>query len=256
MPSTLISILLVLLYIEQSKAIPITYAIGIAADVNYFNRLMRQLTHLVDRTDSIIVQIDSDHADRSVNRIVEQYQRNHNDSMQVLHFPLNNDFSGFMNNMIAHSNHKGYMFRIDSDELFSPMLAANLKWYLHENKHADLIYVPRANYGTEQTHGYKVVYPDFQARIFSLENKDIRYQNRLHETVVGFKRSIYMPASFNGSMCFDIIHIKTNKKQLMANDLYPKIEKVMQAEEEARKRNKQKRKKTKSVLSSIRDAFL
>lgn len=58
------------------------YAIGVASDANYFIRLMRQqLTHIVDRSDSIVAQIDSDHPDPSIVRTLEQYQRKHNDSM-------------------------------------------------------------------------------------------------------------------------------------------------------------------------------
>lgn len=157
------------------------------------------------------------------------------------------------NNMIALSKFKGYTFCLDSDEQLGPMLAYNLKWYINENRHADLIYyyVPRANYFMEQTHGDKVLpYPDYQARILGLESKNIRHSDHLNATIVGHKHSVYMPASFNGSFdTFDIIHLKTRKKQHAANATFERL--IKEEYEEKKAAQKHQKSISRSILSIL-----
>lgn len=204
-------------------AVTITYAIGLATDVSYLHRLMRQISHILEKGDMIIIQVDDEHVEKRSLQALEYYSENHNHSMQILHYSLNNDFSAFMNNMIDHSSRKGYMFRIDSDELLSEMLLLNLKWFLMENQDADAISIPRSNYFLDQGNGDRDGYPDFQMRLFKLSNHEIRYHNKVHETLGGYKKHIHMPAHLPG-MSFELIHLKTRKKQHVSDKLYQHIE--------------------------------
>ena len=132
------------------------------------------------------------------------------------------------------------MFQLDADEILSFSLMQNLKYYLAQNQDADLIMLPRANYyinmeedqdfqGMDKTNSDELGrfrYPDLQGRIIKLGNKKLRYNGDLHEGILGAKKTVTMPHS-NKNQSWDLIHIKTMKKQKIADKLYKEIEKIV-----------------------------
>jgi glycosyltransferase involved in cell wall biosynthesis len=120
-----------------------------------------------------------------------------------------------------------YVFQIDADELPNEILLVNLYTLLKSNPSCEMFWVPRVNafYGVTQedvrNYGWRVDdkgrinWPDYQSRIYkNLPN--IKWDRKLHETIVGFKEFTRIPAMEELSL----FHNKTIKKQREDNKRY------------------------------------
>jgi glycosyltransferase involved in cell wall biosynthesis len=120
-----------------------------------------------------------------------------------------------------------YVFQIDADELPNEILLINLYTLLKSNPSCEMFWVPRVNafYGVTQedvrNYGWRVDdkgrinWPDYQSRIYkNLPN--IKWDRKLHETIVGFKEFTRIPAMEELSL----FHNKTIKKQREDNKRY------------------------------------
>lgn len=228
-------VFLVLLISYECIAQPITYGITVSTESSELNRLLKQLNDNFESDDKILVQVDKDSYTTEVINVIEKYKKIiPENQFKVIFFPLNKDFSAFKNNLLKNAGSSGYIFQIDADEVLSFSLMQNLKYYLDQNNDADMIYVPRANYyintdeDKEFEKNYKAHsddlgrfnYPDTQGRIIKLSNKNIAFVGKIHERVEGAQRVISMPQ--NKSQSYDLIHIKTLKKQKRSDDFYHK----------------------------------
>jgi RHS repeat-associated protein len=93
------------------------------------------------------------------------------------------------------------------------------------NSEVDLFWVPRANYveGLTQEHivkwGWNVTedglinWPDLQSRLYR-NAEYIKWENKVHEKIVGFKTVAVLPTGFN------LLHIKDIARQEKQNDYY------------------------------------
>lgn len=120
-----------------------------------------------------------------------------------------------------------YVFQIDADELPNEILLVNLYTLLKSNPSFEMFWVPRVNafYGVTQedvrNYGWRVDdkgrinWPDYQSRIYkNLPN--IKWDRKLHETIVGFKEFTRIPAMEELSL----FHNKTIQKQREDNKRY------------------------------------
>lgn len=120
-----------------------------------------------------------------------------------------------------------FIFNIDADEIPHINLIMNLPALLEENQILDMIRVPRVNTveGLTEEHikrwGWNVNekgwvnWADWQMRIYK-NSKDIRWVNKVHEVLEGFKHHGMLPAEEEWAL----YHPKTIEKQEKQNNYY------------------------------------
>lgn len=150
-------------------------------------------------------------------------------SVRTEYHLLNNDFSQ-QKNFAASLAQNEWIFNIDADEMISETFIKNIHKVLDMNKEIDMFYLPRINTvdGLTPHHiqkwGWKVNekgwvnFPDYQTRIYK-NNKDIMWENKVHERLKGFKTYTYLPMT--EEWC--IIHEKNIEKQEKQNNFYNTI---------------------------------
>ena len=200
----------------------ISYAITACNEHVELERLLDQLDKHIRPCDEIMLQLDST-ATHEVRKVAEKYNIGTDYGYHRVFFPLNNDFSYFKNVLKKHCI-KDYIFFIDADEYLSDQLLEHLTFIL-ENNDVDMYLVPRINTvkGLTEEHIKKwgwivdengwVNYPDYQTRIIK-NNRDIMWQNKVHERIVGYNTTAILPPGF------ELIHPKTIQKQERQNNFY------------------------------------
>ena len=199
------------------------------------------LTH--NETDSLIKLIDfivehKDYEDEIV--ILDDFSDNE-DTKKILDATVSiyeikfeqrhllEDYAG-QKNYLKNMCSGDYIFNIDADEMPSKWLMKNIKSILEANPDIDLYWVPRINIvdGLTPAHIEKwrwsvnekgwINFPDYQGRIWR-NRPNIRWKNKVHETVTGFSSFTHLPQEKN--FCFT--HYKTIQKQEIQNEFYNKI---------------------------------
>lgn len=124
--------------------INVTYAITVCNELQELITLVDFLQLHLHKDDEILIQYDEDGVTLEVLDYLKIKQSIHPSTINVIGFPLNNDFSSFKNNLKNHS--KGiFIFQIDADELPHEYLISNIHNLLDYNKDVDLFFVPRVN---------------------------------------------------------------------------------------------------------------
>ena len=123
-----------------------------------------------------------------------------------------------------------YIFQIDADEYPNEYLIESLPEILETNSEVEVYVVPRVNTveGLTQEHTQRwgwhinengwVNYPDYQWRIFK-NISDIKWKNKVHEVIEGYKTMAQIPAFEDLSL----YHPKTIDKQESQNSFYNKL---------------------------------
>ena len=200
----------------------ISYAIPVCNEYKEIEYLLQYLIKHIREGDEIIVQCDEGNTTLEVYKVLNKCA----DRVKIIEFPLNNDFAAFKNNL--KDNCSGdYIFQIDADEYPEEYLMSHIDWLVDNNPDVDIFWVPRINTveGLTQEHiqkwGWKVDpdgrvnFPDYQCRI--LKNiPDIRWKNKVHEVLTGYKTESYLPV--NDEYC--IHHLKDIKRQESQNKYY------------------------------------
>ena len=201
--------------------ITISYAVTVCNEIQEIQRLIPFLEQHMKETDEIVIQYDRTSVTDKVTKYLDLVSQSH----RVIGSPLNNDFSRFKNNLSKHC--KGdYIFQIDADEIPNESLMQNIHDIIEDND-VDLLYVPRVNTveGLTEQHiqkwGWKVDkdgwvnFPDYQSRIYR-NNKNIRWINKVHEQIIGFKTFSRIPSYEELSL----YHHKEIKRQEKQNEFY------------------------------------
>lgn len=204
--------------------ITISYAVTVCNEIQEIQRLIPFLEQHMKETDEIVIQYDRTSVTDEVTKYLDLVSQSH----RVIGSPLNNDFSRFKNNLSKHC--KGdYIFQIDADEIPNETLMENIHGVIEDND-VDLLYVPRVNTveGLTEQHiqkwGWKVDkdgwvnFPDYQSRIYR-NNKNIRWINKVHEQIIGFKTFSKLPSYEELSL----YHPKQIERQEKQNEFYSKI---------------------------------
>ena len=120
-----------------------------------------------------------------------------------------------------------YVFQIDADELPSEILLVNLYELIKSNPTCEMFWVPRVNnfvgvtpndiktYGWRVNEKGHIMWPDYQSRIYK-NLPHIKWDRKLHETVVGFKEFTRIPEMEE----LALYHNKTIEKQRKDNSRY------------------------------------
>ena len=203
----------------------ISYAITACNEHVELERLLDQLNKYIRPEDEIVVQLDTTATDE-VAKVAEKYNVGSKYEYHRVYASLNGDFASFKNNLKNHCS-RDYIFFIDADEYLSDQLIQHLG-YIVENNNVELYYIPRINTveGLTQEHLIKwrwqvnengwVNYPDYQTRLIK-NKKDIRWENKVHERMVGYTSNAALPTGY------DLIHPKTIERQEKQNSFYDTI---------------------------------
>ena len=204
----------------------ISYAIPVCNEFVEIQRLINFLVANKRHQDEIIIQYDSTNGDPEI----EAYLRSHSVNAEFNWYSYNfeSDFSK-MKNRLTNMCNGDYIFQIDADEMPTTYMMDMLPEVLKHND-VDVLKVPRINTvdGLTNQHIEKwnwgvndqgwVNFPDFQWRIYK-NNKKIKWVNRVHEVLEGYRNMSYLPTE--EQWC--LRHDKTIEKQEQQNQLYEKL---------------------------------
>jgi hypothetical protein len=196
----------------------ISYAVTVCNEIKEIQELIPHLLEFKRSQDEVIVLYDNN----GTKEVFDYLQ-----SVEGIKLVCDNFDGHFANwknklNLLCSGD---YIFQIDADEILSDEFIAVLHELLEENSEVDLFWVPRANYvqGLTQEHivkwGWNVTedglinWPDLQSRLYR-NAEYIKWENKVHEKIIGFKTVAVLPTGFN------LLHIKDIARQEKQNDYY------------------------------------
>jgi hypothetical protein len=211
----------------------ISYAITVCNELEEIKQLLPFLIENKRKEDEIVVFFDS------VNGIdeVEQYLRSiepgltynpiENYTFRWYGYDFEGDFSKMKNELTEFC--KGdYIFNIDADEMITEIFINTIPTIIENNPEVEFYWVPRENYVTGLTLEHiqkwgwrvdiqnRVNYPDYQGRIYKNSPDRIKWQNKVHEVLTGYKQYATLPEV----PALSINHTKTIEKQEKQNNYY------------------------------------
>ena len=202
----------------------ITYAITVCNEFVEIQRLVNFLLRHKRAQDNIVILYDAANGDPEI----EAYLRTHsqNDEFHWHKGSFEGHFANWKNKLTSLCT-GDYIFQIDADEMPCTPILESLPAILESNPEVDVYLVPRVNTveGLTDAHIQKwrwnvnsegwVNWPDYQWRIY--RNVDtIKWKNKVHEVLEGFKQFAYLPMEED----YSLYHPKTIEKQEKQNNYY------------------------------------
>ena len=202
----------------------ISYAVTVCNEFVEIQKLVNFLRENKRRQDEIVVLYDQKNGDVQI----EDFLRAKSVNSEFAWHPgdFKNHFADWKNKLTSYCS-GDYIFQIDADEMPDWYLIQYLPVILEANPDNDVYLVPRVNTveGLTQEHiakwGWKVDdkgwvnYPDYQWRIW--KNKpEIRWKNKVHEVLDGYKTYAPLPALEELSL----YHPKQIDRQEKQNEYY------------------------------------
>jgi hypothetical protein len=200
----------------------ISYAITVCNELEEIKRLIPFLLEHKRPEDEIVVLWD-ENGDLKVWEYVISIPK-------LRHFRdhFNKNFAEWKNklSLICTGN---YIFQIDADELPNEELLEALPSIIF-NSNSDVILTPRINivegitpqhlqaWGWKQNDKGWVQFPDYQWRIYK-NTSDIKWKNKIHEVLDGYKTYAYLPEFEE----YSLYHYKHISRQESQNDFYSKL---------------------------------
>jgi len=206
----------------------ISYAITVC---NEFIEIQRLLTFLLERKrpqDEIVVLVDLTKNEPTSELLGYLHKLSSNNQIVLGEDKFQKHFANWKNQLTKMCS-GNYIFQIDADEIPNEYLIENLPLIL-ENNDFDICLVPRVNTveGLTQEHinmwGWRVNehgwvnWPDKQWRLYR-NSPEIRWENKVHERLVGFKTYTSLPEVVEMAL----FHPKTIEKQEKQNNFYDTI---------------------------------
>jgi glycosyltransferase involved in cell wall biosynthesis len=204
----------------------ISYAITVCNELTEIKELIEHLQEYKRPADDIVVLVDL--TKNSADSELLSYLRalSVDGGIQLTEDHFNDNFSEWKNKLNRQCS-GDYIFNIDADELPDEALLQTLPELLETNP-IDAIWVPRINivdgitpahiarWGWTINENGWINWPnDAQLRIY--KNKpEIRWENRVHERLTGYKTISQLPAHQD----YAIWHIKTISRQERQNSYY------------------------------------
>ena len=207
----------------------ISYAITVCNELEEVRRLLDLLLESKREQDEIVVLVDNPGGeDDEMISLLYQYESHNLDHMCVWRSEFEGHFADWKNKLTSYC--KGdYIFQIDADELPNEELLEALPDILI-NSGADVILTPRINivegitpqhlqmWGWKQNDKGWVQWPDYQWRIFK-NIPDIKWKNKVHEVLDGYKTYAYLPEFEE----YSLYHYKHISRQESQNNFYNKL---------------------------------
>jgi glycosyltransferase involved in cell wall biosynthesis len=199
----------------------VSYAITVCDELEEIKRLVDSLTKNKHKEDEIVILFDQSKGTQEVITYL--------DTIKSEGFLVSNRFEGHFadwKNLLTSHCTGDFIFQIDADEHLPEEFIDLLHQILEANPEVDLYYVPRINtvsgltpehiqkWGWRVQNG-RVNWPDYQSRIYR-NNPEIKWENKVHEKIVGFKQYTTLPAVDE----LALIHPKTIERQERQNNYY------------------------------------
>ena len=203
----------------------ISYAITVCDELEELKRLVDLLTRNKHEEDEIVILFDQVKGTQEVITYLDTIRGIKGIKGCLVSDRFEGHFADWKN--LLTSNCTGdFIFQIDADEYLPEEFIDLLHQILEANPEVDLYYVPRINTvsGLTEEHiqkwGWKVQngrvnWPDYQSRIYR-NSPDIKWENKVHEKIVGFKQYTTLPAVDE----LALIHPKTIERQEKQNAYY------------------------------------
>jgi hypothetical protein len=202
----------------------ISYAITVCREYKEIKSLVTFLKEKKRAEDEIVILFDQKNGSAEVEMWLTKMNKYPN--IQFWRGFFDNHFADWKNKLTEYC--KGdYIFQIDADEIPNSFLIENLPTILESNPENEIYLVPRVNTveGLEDNHikqwGWKinelgwVNWPDYQWRIW--KNKpEIKWKNKVHEVLSGFKTYAALPQDEN----YSLLHAKAIERQIKQNEYY------------------------------------
>jgi hypothetical protein len=204
----------------------ISYAITVCNELEEISRLLNFLHQHKRPEDEICVLLDKPKASHQL--IDELYYWSSKDIITLKESTFQGHFADWKNELNRMCS-GDYIFQIDADELPNEELINALPDIL-SNLGSDVILTPRINivegitpqhiqmWGWKQNEKGWVQFPDYQWRIFR-NTPDIKWKNKIHEVLDGYKTYAYLP----GFEEYSLYHYKHISRQEKQNDFYNKL---------------------------------
>ena len=202
----------------------ISYAITVCNELEEIEKLIKFLHSNKRAEDEICVLLDKPKAsDHLLNQL---YRYSSANWIFLKESAFSGHFADWKNELTKMCS-GDYIFQIDADEMPTEDLINNLPYILEVNQELDILLVPRVNTveGLTQEHIQKwrwnvnkkgwVNFPDYQWRIYR-RTESIRWKNKVHEVLEGFKTYTSLPAD----EVYSLYHPKTIDRQEKQNNYY------------------------------------
>jgi cellulose synthase/poly-beta-1,6-N-acetylglucosamine synthase-like glycosyltransferase len=197
----------------------ISYAVTVCNELEEVQELLPHLLEFKRSQDEVVVLLDTTKSSLELINYLKNLE-----GIKLTTDKFNGHFANWKNKLTDLCT-GDYVFQIDADETLSDEFIKVLPELLEENSEVELFWVPRANYveGLTQEHimrwGWNVTddglinWPDLQSRLYK-NVEYIRWENKVHEKITGFKTVAVLPTGFN------LLHIKDIKRQEKQNNYY------------------------------------
>ena len=192
----------------------LSYAICVCNESRDLFSLVSFLLKVKDEEDEINILIDTAHVTDNVKSVIKYF----GDKIVTCERDFDGNFAEHRNFHLTKCS-GDYIFIIDPDEMPKEKLIKGIKSAVKDSG-ADLIMIPRINihpgFTQEWLEKYKfktnevdwINWPDYICRVFP-NTPEIKYGNKLHEVIVGYKKRICLQADPS----IAIWHIKSIEKQ-------------------------------------------
>jgi hypothetical protein len=204
----------------------ISYAITVCDELEEIKRLVDFLQSNKREEDEIVILFDQVKGTQEVLTYLDTIRTIKGIKGRLVSDRFKGHFADWKNLLTANCT-GDFIFQIDADEIPTEDLINNLPSILELNQEVDVFLVPRINTveGLTQEHirqwrwnvnekGW-VNFPDYQWRIYR-NTPDIKWKNKVHEVLEGFKTSTLLPAEEE----YCLYHPKTIDRQEKQNNLY------------------------------------
>ena len=202
----------------------ITYAITVCNEFVEIQELIRFLVKNKRTEDDIVVLFDSKNGNREVEFFLRA--KSVNSSFMWYSGEFDGHFADWKNKLTSLCT-GDYIFQIDADEIPHTSLITALPMILESNPDNEVYLVPRVNTVEGLTQEYInkwgwnvndngwINFPDYQWRIWKNVH-NIRWVNKVHEKLQGFKTYAPLPAKEELSL----YHPKDIERQVKQNNYY------------------------------------
>lgn len=202
----------------------LSYAITVCTEGVEIERLLSQLLVHIRPQDEVVILFDSAHGTDEVWKYLDPLHRA--GKIKLYKEAFKGHFADWKNLLTSYCS-GDFIFNIDADEYPDHVLLHSLPTILERNPEVDVLLTPRVNTVKGLTSEYvrkwgwfvdsenRVNWPDYQWRIYR-NTPDIKWINKVHERLEGFKKWTKLPES----KFYALYHPKDLQKQIQQNNYY------------------------------------
>jgi hypothetical protein len=202
----------------------ISYAITVCNELEEIKRLVPFLLEHKHSEDEIVVLFDDSNSTKEMENLLHSYRNSKYITLHIDYF--DGHFANWKNKLNSFCL-GDYIFQIDADEIPNEYLIKSLPEILETNLDVETYVVPRVNtvegltpehitrWGWNVNENGWVNFPDYQWRIYK-NTPDIKWKNKVHEVIEGYKTMAQLPAYEDLSL----YHPKTIERQEKQNSYY------------------------------------